>query len=596
MRRIRTGCWILMLSVAIAACGDDDVRADRTDGGRTDLGTATDLGVTTDLGVATDLGPLMCEASEQICDGVCVKTDTDEENCGACGNACATGESCTAGSCAPLACTGDEEICAGACANTMTDRTNCGSCGNACAAGETCTAGACASDCAAPRERCTIDTASVCLDTSSDSAHCGSCDTVCPAGQTCSGGACGCDGSRTACGATCVDTTTDRTNCGSCGRTCAASETCRDGGCRCAAGLTECAAGCVNVRTDNANCGTCATACPTGQSCSDGSCSSVCAAMPGTIFCAGACVNPSTSAAHCGGCGIACGAGTSCGGGTCRPVNDLRAGALPITLGAAEVTVTGSTLNSLRDGAGATCGCTGGAYGDVWYRFTLTTRDVVYFDTVAAGTAYDTGLYLADSAGATITTEGACNDDGYCSPMTRGSQIAARLLPGTYYVVVTGCSTGAFTLHGQTIPDSVASYLTPMPISGSAVRPDTLIGSSRRVPMCGGASGEDLLWFITCGGPQTASLCPSDGGSWTRGVAGGRFYDPTLSLFSASTGTEIMCNDDGFSGCGATDDPSSTLGARLAAVTAPRGLNAFIVDERNQPNGMEYQLHYSITR
>ena len=596
---------LLVTATVLTACSEGGGPAPiRPDAGRVDFGTidsgpgtdagpSEDAGPTEDAGPRRDAGPLVCMTDEITCDGVCVKTDTDVENCGRCGNACAATESCVAGVCAGTACGAGETMCGTACVDTDVDRTNCGDCDIVCAVGETCTAGVCESDCALPSRRCAVDTMTVCLDTSSDDANCGACGNACPTGQSCAASVCGCDMGRTACGATCADVSTDLANCGVCGRSCAAGETCRAGSCRCDTGLTDCTAGCVNTRTDNANCGICGMVCGAGQACSDGTCSSVCASMPGTISCGGACVNPNTSNTHCGGCDNACGRGTTCTRGSCRPVNDLRANALPITFAAAEVTVTGATTNALLDGPTA-CGCTRGP--DVWYRFTLTTRDVVYFDTLAAATDYDSSLYLTDSAGVTLTTTGACNDDSGCTGLFAKSQIAATLNAGTYYVVVSGCGTGAFTLHAQRIADTTSSFIYGTGISGSATSSTVLVGVSEHTPMCtSGPSGEDLYWFTTCGGPQTASLCTSDGGAWQRMVGITGPFDPVLALYSASTGTDIACNDDGGTGCAASD---STLnyGSRLSAVTAPRGLNAFIVDERNQTNGLRYTIQYRITR
>jgi choice-of-anchor A domain-containing protein len=75
------------------------------------------------------------------CGGACVETATDAANCGACGNACAAGSTCSAGTCS--VCSGT--VCGGACLATATDSANCGACGNACAIGSTCSAGACTS-------------------------------------------------------------------------------------------------------------------------------------------------------------------------------------------------------------------------------------------------------------------------------------------------------------------------------------------------------------------------------------------------------------------------------------------------------------------
>ncbi|HVY47754.1 MAG TPA: beta-propeller fold lactonase family protein, partial [Minicystis sp.] len=80
----------------------------------------------------------------QLCDGACVETDVDPDNCGHCGNACdATEETCSAGACVKLCGDGALSRCGDACVDTETDAANCGHCGNACAGGEQCVAGAC---------------------------------------------------------------------------------------------------------------------------------------------------------------------------------------------------------------------------------------------------------------------------------------------------------------------------------------------------------------------------------------------------------------------------------------------------------------------
>jgi hypothetical protein len=55
-----------------------------------------------------------------------VDKQTDEQNCGACGNVCGAGETC----------------CSGDCKNTSIDPQNCGACGNACTGSATCSCGA----------------------------------------------------------------------------------------------------------------------------------------------------------------------------------------------------------------------------------------------------------------------------------------------------------------------------------------------------------------------------------------------------------------------------------------------------------------------
>ena len=69
-----------------------------------------------------------CPANEVNCSSVCVNTQTDANNCGACGNACTNGQSCVSGSCT-VVCPAGETACAGQCVNIQSDRNNCGSCG-----------------------------------------------------------------------------------------------------------------------------------------------------------------------------------------------------------------------------------------------------------------------------------------------------------------------------------------------------------------------------------------------------------------------------------------------------------------------------------
>ncbi len=74
----------------------------------------------------------------------CANTQTDPQNCGACGKACGAAEICAAGVCA-IPCEAGAKACGATCVDTTTDLANCGSCGTVCAGGAAakCTTGAC---------------------------------------------------------------------------------------------------------------------------------------------------------------------------------------------------------------------------------------------------------------------------------------------------------------------------------------------------------------------------------------------------------------------------------------------------------------------
>lgn len=253
-----------------------------------------------------------------LCGSSCTNTDFDPANCGTCGNACPTGQFCSAGVCG-LTCGGGSTLCTDKCVDSQNDPANCGTCGNACAAGEVCSAGACGLNCAGGSTKCTDK----CVDVQSDPANCGTCGNACPTGQVCSAGTCGlsCVGGTTLCTDKCTNTNQDPANCGTCGTVCSGGQVCDNGTCalNCSGGSTKCGSACVDTNTDSTNCGTCGTTCTTGQVCSAGSCASVCGGS--LTKCGNSCVDTQTNVANCGTCGKACGPGEFCVTGACQPCN-----------------------------------------------------------------------------------------------------------------------------------------------------------------------------------------------------------------------------------------------------------------------------------
>jgi formylglycine-generating enzyme required for sulfatase activity len=88
-----------------------------------------------------------CQEGSVRCGPSCVDPRRSSVHCGACGRACAAGETCHEGACvAPGAarpCPAGQTACDGACVVVGRDREHCRGCNLGCAAGELCAAGAC---------------------------------------------------------------------------------------------------------------------------------------------------------------------------------------------------------------------------------------------------------------------------------------------------------------------------------------------------------------------------------------------------------------------------------------------------------------------
>ncbi len=154
-------------------------------------GTAT--GGTPTGGVATG-GTLNCSSGLTACGSVCADLQTDVSNCQYCGHICFTGpygsRSCSGGSCI-LTCEPGHADCNrnvvdGCEISLPNDVLNCGACGNACPTGASCTNGTCQSPCTSGQTSCS----GTCVDLQTNSSNCGACGNACPAGDACTNGAC----------------------------------------------------------------------------------------------------------------------------------------------------------------------------------------------------------------------------------------------------------------------------------------------------------------------------------------------------------------------------------------------------------------------
>ncbi len=319
-------------------------------------------------------------------DGGCPAGETCLAPFGCVLDACASGT--TAKACAIPGAINLGRCCGDACVNPGGDNSNCGGCGIACSSAQTCVFGYCepAAACGAAtqgqpcRRNASTGTCcgAACIDSSSDPANCGGCGSVCPQGGVCSQGQCVADGGGFAtCDATtnigcpsglgcngfkCVprcDTGVtpcycdEATNAG-CppGFGCYQGNSCLpyscDGGataCLFGAGVGGalvnggpgiyvngqtgvcCAGRCVEVGQDPENCGGCGIICPGGFCTSDSVAfddSNVTCSSPAGVVCGnecntgnGACTDLSSDPTNCGGCGVYCPGGASCVAGTC---------------------------------------------------------------------------------------------------------------------------------------------------------------------------------------------------------------------------------------------------------------------------------------
>jgi hypothetical protein len=257
-----------------------------------------------------------CLGGSADCDTVAsngceVDLDSDEDNCGGCGDMCALPGAfsrCDAGECEVFGCQGTQQDCDlqpvnGCESDRLTDPNNCGFCGRNCAAQNadtTCSTGSCEILACEPEYRdCDLQPTTGCETRVIDNdIHCGGCFNSCSllggdarcVGTSCVISACplgtgDCNGDF---GDGCeTDTTVSLENCGACGRVCEGDQVetaeCVEGDCgvvTCEEGWDNCNTqfldGCEqDIYSDVANCGGCDTPCsPAGATgiCDTGAC------------------------------------------------------------------------------------------------------------------------------------------------------------------------------------------------------------------------------------------------------------------------------------------------------------------------------------
>jgi hypothetical protein len=152
-----------------------------------------DCGVPMPVGTTLPLSQLQCidawiaalEPACETCGGdVCVDTQTDPSNCGACGSSCPSGIACAQGVCR---CPSGTAACDGECVDLESNPAHCGECTNACVTDQVCLEGMCAGDCGT-----LTNCDGACISTMTSPIHCGGCGISCSYDEICSEGTCSC--------------------------------------------------------------------------------------------------------------------------------------------------------------------------------------------------------------------------------------------------------------------------------------------------------------------------------------------------------------------------------------------------------------------
>ncbi len=199
------GCWDPKFDDDY--CGNCSTRCDPENGGAPKLPNAYYGCVNAECG-RMKCNPRYADCDQKTANG-CETFLVDDANCGACGNACPSGQSCRLDlhgvpqcMCPPdktychLGCF--DGVCSGQCVDLTSDQYNCGACGNDCYiparnATGSCHYGTCVMDCNDGRADCNNSQSDGCeVNIYSDPRNCGACGNVCDevAGQACVAGKC----------------------------------------------------------------------------------------------------------------------------------------------------------------------------------------------------------------------------------------------------------------------------------------------------------------------------------------------------------------------------------------------------------------------
>ncbi|MFO0832762.1 MAG: hypothetical protein U0637_13100 [Phycisphaerales bacterium] len=237
------------------------------------------------------------------------------------------------------------------------------------------------------------------------------------------------------------------------------------------------------------------------------------------------------------------------------PANDTCAGAIPI---ACNDSFVGSNCGATADAlAAGPCGFV--PNNAVWYRV-VGDGNAFAASTCGAETNFDTLLHVySGSCGAFVPV--ACNDDSTCTFSGTQSRVSWVTTPGVnYYILVSGWGGGSGTFRltvsngGRPFNDDCSNALT-VPIGSYAgnLRCATPDGSSS----CATTAANRSVWYRFVAPADGTLVVDTCGSRNTGGVDAG--VDTVLSAFANScAGPQILCNDEGSTGCNVHDSRISS--------------------------------------
>lgn len=248
---------------------------------------------------------------------------------------------------------------------------------------------------------------------------------------------------------------------------------------------------------------------------------------------------------------------------TTPATNDHCADAIPISLVKMHTDVAATTFGATADLAAP---CAGSGQADVFFKFTLTRRELVYADTF--GASANTALFFASSC-ATARTASTTSGDAVCSSGACGtgqSQVVALLDPGTHYLALAGQGTATIHFQHAEVGTGTVAQLSP----GA----NTLSGSTSGfggLYACDAGGAENSYWWQTCPGDA--------GGVFQGSTCTATSFDTILSL--QIPGSEaVMCDDD----------TCSFQSAVSANIPAGAGMFVISVDGFSQTKHGSYTL------